>query len=181
MKLYIFIPPSFWAIYQLCQSMPGTGQGQAGTSRDKAGTDRDTAGTNRDKQGHPGTAPFCPCLSLFVPVCPCLFLFVLVWACLSLSVFVCPCLFLYVSTFAIPAFLPLEMISTVFSSMNIVTLTLLAKATVLMHAFLTINFFSLLYFLPCFLNKSLIHSKLFYFSDFFLQRTPSSFVLVLFL
>ena len=29
------------AIYQLCQSMPGTSQGQAGTSRDKQGQSRD--------------------------------------------------------------------------------------------------------------------------------------------
>ena len=59
-----------WAIYQLCQSMPGTSQGQAGTSRDKqeqagtnrdkAGTRRDKAGTNRDKQEQTGTVPVCP-------------------------------------------------------------------------------------------------------------------------
>ena len=49
------------AIYQLCQSMPGTAKGHAGTSRDKAGT-------NRVKRGQTGTFPFCPCLSLLVPV-----------------------------------------------------------------------------------------------------------------
>ena len=52
---------SWWAIYQLCQSMPGTAQGQTGTSRDKAGRSRDKAGTNRDKQGQTGAFPFSPC------------------------------------------------------------------------------------------------------------------------
>ena len=56
------------AIYQLCQSMPGTEQGQAGTSSYKAGTNREKEGTNRDKQGQTGTAPFCRCMSVLVPV-----------------------------------------------------------------------------------------------------------------
>ena len=70
------------AIYQLCQSMPGTAQGQAGTSRDRQGQ----AGT---RQGQTGTFPFCPCLSILIPVCPCLSLLVLVFPCMSLSVLVC--------------------------------------------------------------------------------------------
>ena len=70
------------AIYQLCQSMPGTAKGQAGTSRDKAGT-------NREKQGKAGTFPVRPWLSVLVPVFPCLSLLVLVCPCLSLSVPVC--------------------------------------------------------------------------------------------
>ena len=45
------------AIYQLCQSMPGTGQGQTGTSRDKAGTRQGKTGTNRDQQRQ---SLFCP-------------------------------------------------------------------------------------------------------------------------
>ena len=85
-------------------------------ARDMAGTSRDKQGQGRDKQGQTGTAPVCPCLSL------------------------------HVSTFAIPAFFLLQMISTVFIGMNIVTLTLLAKATVSMHAKLMFNFFSVLYF-----------------------------------
>ena len=89
------------AIYQLCQLMPGTSQGQAGTSRDKTGTNRDKAGTNRDKQGQTGektgTFPACPCLSLLVPVCPCLSMLVPDCPCLSLSVPVHSCLSLSVS------------------------------------------------------------------------------------
>ena len=149
------------AIYQLCQSMPGTAQGQAGTSRDKVGTSRDMAGTNRDKQGQTGTFPFCPCLSLSVPVGPCLSLLVLVCSCLSLSVpvcpclalsvLVCPCLSLYVSTFALASCQPLQMNITVFISMNIVTLTFLANATLPMHA--KLFFKHLLYFSYCFLNN----------------------------
>ena len=96
-KWLTFWKKSLGAIYQLCQSMPGTEQGQAGTSRDKAGTNRDKAGTNRDKQGQTETAPFCPCLSVLVPVCRCLSLSVPVCPCLSPSVPVCPCLSLSVS------------------------------------------------------------------------------------
>ena len=110
--------------------MPGTAQGQAGTSRDKQGQ----AGTSRDKQGQTGTFPFvraCPFLSLSVHACPCL----------SLYVPVCPCLSLYVSIFAIPSCLPLQVNIKVFISMNIVTLTFLAKGTVPMHANLVFNFF----------------------------------------
>ena len=73
-------------IYQLCQSMPGTTQGQAGTSRDKAGT-------IRDKQGHSLSVPACPYVSLSVHSCPCL----------SMYVPVCLCLTLYVFTFALPS------------------------------------------------------------------------------
>ena len=72
--------PKSLAIYQLCRSMPGTGQGQAGTSRDKQGQSRDI-----------------PFLSLLVPTCPCLSLTVNACPCLSLSVPVCPCLSLSVS------------------------------------------------------------------------------------
>ena len=116
----------------------------AGTSRDKqgqAGKSRDKAGTNRDKQGKTRTFPFCPCLSLLVPVCPYLSLLVLVCLCMSLSALVCPCLSLYVSTFAIPLSLPLQMNITVLISMNIVTLTFLAKGTVPMHENFIFNFF----------------------------------------
>ena len=143
-------------IYQLCQSLPGTAQGQARISRDKRGR-------GRDKQGETGTFPFGPCLSLLVPVCPCLSLLVLVCPCMSLSVLVCPCLSLYVSTFAIPSCLPLQMNITVLISMNIVTLTYLAKGAVPMHENLVL--FNLLYFSSCFLNNSFIQSNQFYSSD----------------
>ena len=126
---------------------------RAGTRRDKQGQDRDKQGQGRNKQGQQGqtgTVPFCPCLSLLVHVCPCLSLSVLFYACmilhdpvspcpsltvlvspcLSLRVLVCPCLSRYVTTFALPAFLPLNMNITVFLSMKIVTLTLLVKAVV---------------------------------------------------
>ena len=136
------------AIYKLCQSMPGTAEGQAGT---KQGNSRDKQLQDRDKQGQAGIFPFCPCLSLLVPVCPCLSLSVHacsslslsvpVCPCLSLSVLVCPCLSLYISIFAKPSCLPLQMNITVFISINIVTLTFLAKATVQLHANLVLNFF----------------------------------------
>ena len=69
------------AIYQLCQSMPGTGQRQAGTSRDKHGQGRDKQGQGRDKQGQTGTKRVSSFLSLLVP----LSLSVPVFPCLSLS------------------------------------------------------------------------------------------------
>ena len=139
--------------------MPVNVRDSAGTRRDKqgqSGTRQGQTGKNRDKLGQPLSVPACPCLSLpvlacpclslSVPVCPCLSLSVHVYPCLSLSFPVCPCLSLYVSRFAIPAFLPLQTIITVFISMNMVTLTWLAKATVPMHANLLFNFFSRLYF-----------------------------------
>ena len=49
------------AIYQLCQSMPGTRQGQG---MDKQGQ----AGTSMDKQGHALSVSTCPCLTFSVPV-----------------------------------------------------------------------------------------------------------------
>ena len=125
------------AIYQLCQSMPRTGQEQAGTSRDKQGQTE----TSRDKQGHFLSVPACPCLSLSVHACPFLSLSVPVCPCLALSVPVCPCLSLYVSTFDVPSCLPLQMNIKVFISLNIVTSTFLAKGTFLMHANLVFNFF----------------------------------------
>ena len=131
------------AIYQLCQSMSGTAQGQAGTSRDTQGqtrTSRDKAWTSRDKQGHSLSVPACPYLSLSVPACSCLSLSDPVCPCLSLSVLVSPCLSLYVSNFDIPSCLPLQMNINVFISMNIVTLTVFEKATVSMHAHLVYNF-----------------------------------------
>ena len=140
------------AIYQLCQSMPRTGQGEAGTKQGQAGTrqgqtgaSRDKAGTNRGKQGQSLSVPACPYLSLSVPVCPCLSLLVLVCPCISLSALVCPCLSLYISTFAIPACLPLQMNITVFINMNIGLLTFLARATVPMHANLVFNLFFFFY------------------------------------
>ena len=99
-------------------------------SRDKQGQSRDKAVTNSDKQGQTRKFPFCSCLSLSVPVCPCMYLIVLV----------CPCLSLYVSTFVIPSCLPMQMNITVFISINIVTLTFIAKATAPMHAKLVFNF-----------------------------------------
>ena len=60
--IYLYICP-LPAIYHLCQSMPGTFQGQAGTSLDKAGTNRDKKETNRDKHAQPVAVPACPCLS----------------------------------------------------------------------------------------------------------------------
>ena len=66
------------AIFQFCQSMPGTAQGQS-----------------REKQGQAGTKwtfLFHPCLSLLVSTCPCLSLSVHACPCLSLPVPVCPCL-----------------------------------------------------------------------------------------
>ena len=107
------------------------GDSAAGTSRDKAGTRQWQTVTNRDKHGQTRKFPFCSCLSLSVPVCPCM----------SLIVLVCPTLSLYVSTFVIPSCLPMQMNITVFISINIVTLTFIAKATAPMHAKLVFNFF----------------------------------------
>ena len=67
----------------------------------------------------------------------------------------------------IPAFFLLQMISTVFIGMNIVTLPLLVKAFVSMHAKLRFNFFSVLFFWSCFLDNPFIQSKQFYSSDLF--------------
>ena len=121
----------FWNVRNLFGDYASQCQGQP----------RDKQGQGRDKQGQAGTFPFCPCLSLLVPVCPCLSLLVLVCPCMSLYVLICPCLSLYVSTFAIPSCLPLQMNITVFISMNIVTLTFLAKGTVPKYANLVFNFF----------------------------------------
>ena len=121
--------------------MPGTAQGQAGTSRDKAGIMQGQTGTSRDKKEQTGAFPFCPCLSLLFSVCPCLSMLVPACPCLSLSVPVCTCLSLSVSTFAIPSCLPLQMNTTVFISMILVTLTFLPKATVQMHANIDFNLF----------------------------------------
>ena len=119
-----------------------------------AGTSRDKTGTNRDRQGQAETFSVCSCLSLLVPVCPCLSMLVPAYPCLSpsvpvdpcpsLSVPFCPCLSLYVSSFA--SCLPLQMNITIFISMNTVTLTFLAKATVLVNANLVFNFFFNIYF-----------------------------------
>ena len=54
------------AIYQLCQSMPGTAQGQAGKKQGQTGTRQ---GQGRDKEGQTGTVPLCPYMSLSVPLC----------------------------------------------------------------------------------------------------------------
>ena len=89
------------AIYQLCQLMPGTWQGQAGTSRDKAGTSRDKTGTNRDIPFPSLFVPACPYLSLSVRACPCLSLSVPVCPCLSLSVPVC--LYIWYTLMSTPA------------------------------------------------------------------------------
>ena len=97
--------------------------------QDRAGISRDKQGQGSDKQGKAGTSRDIPFLSLLVPTCLCLSMLVPACPCLSLSVPGCPCLSLYVSTFAIPSCLPLQMNITVFISMNIVTLTLLAKDT----------------------------------------------------
>ena len=70
------------AIYQLCQSMPGTAQGQAGTRQGQTGTNRDIPFLSL-------LVPTCPCLSLLVPACPCLSLYVPVCPCLSMVVPVC--------------------------------------------------------------------------------------------
>ena len=124
--------------------MPVSARDRAGTSMDKQGQGRDKQGqgrANRDKQEQAGTNRDSPCPSLSVLVCPGLSLSVPVCPCLSVCVLVCPCLSLYVSTFAIPSCLPLQMIITVFISMILVTLTLLAKDTVQMHANLVFNFF----------------------------------------
>ena len=112
------------------RDIAGTSRDKAGTNKDKAGTNKDKAGTNRDKQGQSLSVRACPCLSLSVPDCPYRSLSVLVCPCQSLSVLVSPCLSLYVYTFAIPAFLPLQMIFTDFISVNIGTVTWIAKATV---------------------------------------------------
>ena len=121
-----------WAIYQLCQSMPGTAQGQVGTKHGQLGTRQGQTGINRDKHGHSLFVPACPYLSLSLPVYSCLSLLVLVCPCFSLSVPVRSCLSLFVSTFAMPSSLPLHMTITVIG-MNILTLTFFAKATVPMH------------------------------------------------
>ena len=136
--------------------MPGTGQGQAGTCKDKARTNSDKAGTNReikDILGQPLYVPACPCLSLSLPVCSCLSLSVLFYPCLSLSVPVC--LNICHACISPPG------------ESNIVTLTLLEKATVPMHANLMFNFFSLCHFGSCFLNNPFILSKQVSFSDLF--------------
>ena len=103
-------------------------------------------GTSRDKQGQTGTFPLCPFMSLLVPVCPCLFMLVPACPCLSLSVPVCP--FLSLSVTACLYICYTFMNITVFISMNIVTLTFLAKGTVQMYANLVFNFS------PCFLKGS---------------------------
>ena len=129
--------------------MPNNARDRAGTSRDKQGQGRDKQGQGRYKQVQTGTTPFCLCLYGLVPVCLCLSLSVPVCPCLSLSVIVSTCVSLYVYTFAIPAILPLQMIFTVFVSVNIVKVTLLAKATVQMHPCVYLLQFSLiLIFLP---------------------------------
>ena len=125
-------------------------------ARDSPGTSRDRQGQGSDKQGQTGTFPFCHCLSLLVPVCPCLSPLVFVCPCMSLSVPVCPCLSLYGSKFIIPSCLPLQMNIAVFISMNIVTLTFLAKRTVPMHANLVFNFFFTFHHVPQYLFHSLI-------------------------
>ena len=141
--------------------MPVNVRDIGGTSRDKQGQGRDKQEEDRDKQGQAGTAPFCHCLSLSDPACPYLSLFVPACPCLSMLVPICPCLSLYVctfvATFALPKHFPLQMIITVFISMNKVTLTLLEKATVPMHVNLVFNFFSLFYFWSCFLDNPCIH------------------------
>ena len=132
-------------IYQLCQSMPGTGQGQSGTSSNKQGQSRDKQG-----QGQTGKFSFCLFLSLFVPACLCLSLLVPVCPCLSMLVHASPCLSLSVPVclYILYTCLPLQMNITVFISMNIVTLTFLAKATVPMHAQLFLTSSLLFILLP---------------------------------
>ena len=98
-------------------------QGPAGTRQEQTGTRQGQAGTSRNRQGQPISVHACPCLSRSVPACPFLSLSVLVGPWQSLSVLVSPCLSLYVYTFAIPEFLPLQMIFTVCISVNIVTVT----------------------------------------------------------
>ena len=83
-----------WAIYQLCQSMPGTAQGQVGTKQGQSGTRQGQTGTSEDKQGHSLFSllvPTCPCLFPSIHACPCLSLSVPVFPCLSLFFPVCPC------------------------------------------------------------------------------------------
>ena len=101
--------------------MLGTVQGQVGTKQ----------GQCRDRHGQTMTNKGISFLSVLILTCPCL----------SMIFPACPCLSLYVSTFAIPSCLPLQMNKTVFISMNIVTLTFLAKATVPMHENFVFNFF----------------------------------------
>ena len=144
-----------------------------GQGRDKQGHARTRPGQTVTRQGQTGksrTYRDSPFMSLLVPVCPCRYPSVLSCPCLSLSVPVFPCPFLYVSTFAIPEFLLLETTSPVFISSNIVTLTLLEKATVPMHANLMFNFFRLCHFGSCFLNNPFIQSNQFSFSDLFHYR-----------
>ena len=122
-----------YAICQSCQSMAGTRQGKEGI--------------NRDKQGQSLSVPACPCLSLSFPACPCL----------SLSVHVCPlslsvpvCLFIG-HTCISPA--------DEYHSIIIVTLTLLTKATVLVHPNLILNLIFLIFFWFCSLNNYFVQFK----------------------
>ena len=161
----------FLAIYQLCQSIPGTAQGQTGTSRDKAGTSRDKAVTNRDKQGQSLSFPACPYLSLSVPVCPCLSLSVSACPCLSLSVPVCPCLSLSVPVRHYICYICMSTPADEYNSLR-------------QYKHSHINFpckshcsnackpwFKLsLHFSSCFLNNSFITSEQFYSSDIYHKR-----------
>ena len=132
------------------RNMTGTSRDRQGQGRDKQGQGRDKhgqAGTNRDSPFLSLLVllfPVCPCLSLPVPVCPCMSLsvpvrpYLPVCPCLSLPVPACPCLslsvpvwpclyifFPYVSTFAKPAYFPLQMNITIFIRTNIIRFTLL--------------------------------------------------------
>ena len=104
-------------IYQLCQSMPGTRQGQAGTRQGQTGPRQRETGRNKTNQD----SPFISCLSLCVCACPCLSLSVPAFPYLSLYVPVCPCMSLQLLYLHFPL-----QITTGFIRTNILKLTLLA-------------------------------------------------------
>ena len=138
MSIYLKMRVSL--IYQLCQSMPGTRQGQAGTRQGQTGPRQGETGKNRTNQD----SPFISCLSLSVPVCLCLSMSVPVGPCLPLSVPVCPCLSLYISTIAIPAFSPADYHRL--HQNEHTKIDFAWKATAPMHSNPLFNFISLLYF-----------------------------------
>ena len=154
------------AIYELCQSIPGTGQGQLGTSRDKQEQGRDNQEHGREKKGQAGTnrdsfffppagpclsllGPASPCLSLTVPVGPCLSLFVPVCPCPSMSVPACPCLSLSV-----------PVCPYICSTWNAPPADEYHSLPRYEHCLCLQKppFYSLLYFWSCFLNTSFIQS-----------------------
>ena len=176
------------AIYQLCQSMPGTWQGHAGTSKDQQGPGRDKQGQGRDKQGQPLSVPAwrclslavpaCPCLSLSVPAClsmsvranPCLSMSVPVCPCLSLCALVCPCLYPSVPVCLYIGYTSISPPADDYHSLHRFehsSIAFACKSTVPMHANIMFNFFSLLFFWSCFLNNTFIQSDQIYSSDLF--------------